>query len=91
MRYQLNKYQKMLIYPVSIKFHVGPVSLRFVYYYFTNLEPLVDALGVELVAAGQHPQGLPHLEITHAHHAHSLVVLAAVARVPATRLNEMKM
>ena len=85
MRYQLNKYQKMVIYPVSIKFQ------RFVYYYFTNLEPLVDALGVELVAAGQHPQGLPHLEITHAHHAHSLVVLAAVARVPATRLNEMKM
>ena len=47
----------------------------------TNLEPLVDALGVELVAARQHPERLPQLEITHADHAHGLVVLAAVAGI----------
>ena len=36
------------------------------------LEPLVDALGVELVWAGEHPHHLPGLEVAHAHHAHGL-------------------
>ena len=56
------------------------------YWYGTHLEPLVDALCVELVAAGEDPEGLAHLEVAHAHHAHSLVVvLAAVTRVPAKK------
>ena len=33
------------------------------------------------MAAGQHPERLPQLEITHADHAHRLVVLTAVARI----------
>ena len=51
--------------------------------FVAHLEPLVDALCVELVAAGEDAQRLPHLEVAHAHHAHRLVVvLAAVTGVP---------
>ena len=51
----------------------------------THLQPLVDTLGVELVAARQNPERLPDLEITHAHDARRLVVLGTVARISARR------
>lgn len=35
---------------------------------FAHLKPLVDTLGVELVIAGQDPEELARLEVTHAHH-----------------------
>lgn len=39
----------------------------------TYPQPLVDAFGMEFMGAGQHPQQLTRLEITHAHHARRLV------------------
>lgn len=44
----------------------------------SHLEPFVHALGVKLVAAGQHSQGLPDLKVAHADHAGGLIVLRAV-------------
>lgn len=38
-------------------------------------EPLVDALGVELVRAGQNAKGLRSLEVAHADHAVGLITL----------------
>lgn len=39
----------------------------------TDLEPLVDALRVELVAAAENAQQLASLEVAHAHHARRLL------------------
>ena len=39
------------------------------------LQPLVDALCVELVRTGQDPDHLPSLEVAHADHAHRLAGL----------------
>ena len=44
-----------------------------------GLEPLVHALGVELVRAGQHAQHLALLEVAHAHHARRLLVRSRAA------------
>lgn len=43
-----------------------------------SLKPLVYTLGVELVIAGQDPEELARLEVTHAHHTHCLLRLMVV-------------
>ncbi len=45
------------------------------------LKPLVDTLGVELVSAGQDPQGLADLEIAHANDASRLIVFRTITRI----------
>ena len=51
----------------------------------TYFEPLVDALGMKFVAAGQNSQGLPNFKVTHANHASSLVIFRAVTGVSAMK------
>lgn len=47
-----------------------------------RLKPLVDALGVELMIAGQDPQELPILKVAHADHTHRLLRLMVVGVEP---------
>ena len=55
----------------------------------TYFEPLVHALGMELVTAGQYTKGLPDLKVAHANNASRLIVFGAVSRISGKTKGEL--